>query len=44
MALQPNNIKTGEYMNRRDKLYWADIERIRRAEEIRRKNKNKEVK
>ena len=33
-------------MNKRDQLYWADKERIRRAEEIRRKNKkqNKEVK
>jgi hypothetical protein len=31
-------------MNRRDELYWADKERIRRAEEIRRKNEKKEVK
>jgi hypothetical protein len=31
-------------MNRRDELYWADKERIRRAEEMRRKYKNKEVK
>ena len=34
----------GEKMNRRDELYWADKERIRRAEEIRRKIKKKEVK
>jgi len=31
-------------MNKRDQLYWADKERIRRAEEMRRKNKKKEVK
>ncbi len=31
-------------MSRRDELYWGDRERIRRAEEIRRKNKKKEVK
>jgi len=31
-------------MNRRDQLYWADKERIRRSEEIRRKNEKKEVK
>jgi len=26
-------------MNRRDELFWADRERIRRAEEMRRKNR-----
>ena len=31
-------------MNRRDELFWADRERIRRAEEMRRKNEKKEVK
>jgi len=31
-------------MNRRDELYWADKERVRQAEEMRRKNKKKEVK
>ena len=28
-------------MNKRDKLYWADRERIRRSEEIRRKRAKK---
>ena len=31
-------------MSEKDELYWADKERIRRAEEIRRKNEKKEVK
>lgn len=31
-------------MNKRDKLYWGDKERIKRDEEIRRKYKKKEVK
>lgn len=31
-------------MNRRDELFWADRERIRRAEEMRRKNEKREVK
>ena len=31
-------------MNRRDELFWADRERIRRAKEMRRKNEKKEVK
>jgi len=47
-ALQPLNtlIKNQKVnkMNKRDQLYWADKERIRRAEEMRRKNKKKEVK
>ena len=37
-------LKKGEKMNRRDELYWADKERIRRAEEIIKKNEKKEVK
>ena len=31
-------------MNEKDELYWGDKERIKFAEEIRRKNKKKEVK
>ena len=31
-------------MDEKDGLYWGDKERIKRAEEIRRKNKKKEVK
>ena len=31
-------------MNKRNDLYWGDKERIRRAEEIRRKYEKKEVK
>jgi len=31
-------------MNKRDELYWGDRERIKRAEEMRRKNEKKEVK
>jgi hypothetical protein len=31
-------------MDKNKELYWGDIERIKRAEEIRRKNKKKEVK
>ncbi len=34
----------GEEMNKRDELYWGDGERIKRAEEMRRKNEKKEVK
>jgi len=34
----------GEEMNKRDELYWGDRERIKRAEEMRRKNEKKEVK
>ena len=43
MALQPYHIKQVKKMNSKNELYWADKERIRRAEEIRR-NKKKEVK
>ena len=31
-------------MDKKDGLYWGNKERIKRAEEIRRKNKKKEVK
>ena len=31
-------------MDEKDGLYWGDKERIKRVEEIRRKNKKKEVK
>lgn len=31
-------------MNKKDELFWGDRERIRRAEEIRKKNEKKEVK
>ncbi|EMR75131.1 hypothetical protein MBGDF03_01257 [Thermoplasmatales archaeon SCGC AB-540-F20] len=31
-------------MNRRDELFWADRERIRRDKEMRRKNEKREVK
>ena len=31
-------------MDKNEELYWGDKERIRRAEEMRRKNKKKEVK
>jgi hypothetical protein len=31
-------------MDKNKDLYWGDKERIKRAEEIRRKNKKKEVK
>ena len=36
--------KMVKIMDEKDGLYWGDKERIKRAEEIRRKNKKKEVK
>ena len=37
-------MKNGGKMGKKEELYWGDKERIKRSVEIRRKNKNKEVK
>ena len=47
-ALHPFNLPFNKNMvskmNKVNDLYWGDKERIRRAEEIKRKNEKKEVK